>query len=33
MRFDELLDSFYVGWDEFMNMLIELLCWFTILFV
>jgi hypothetical protein len=25
MRFDGLLDSFHVGWDEFVNMLIELM--------
>jgi hypothetical protein len=27
------LTPFHVGWDEFVNMLIELLCWFTILFL
>jgi hypothetical protein len=27
------LTPFYVGWDEFVNMLIEHLCWFTILFL
>jgi hypothetical protein len=26
------LTPFHVGWDEFVNMLIELLCWSTILF-
>jgi hypothetical protein len=27
------LTPFHVGWDEFMNMLIDLICWFTILFL
>jgi hypothetical protein len=27
------LTPFLVSWDEFVNMLIELLCWFTILFL
>jgi hypothetical protein len=27
------LTTFHVGWDEFVNMLIELLCWSTILFL
>jgi hypothetical protein len=27
------LTPFHVGWDEFVNMLIELLCWFMILFL
>jgi hypothetical protein len=27
------LTPFHVGWDVFVNMLIELLCWFTILFL
>jgi hypothetical protein len=27
------LTPFHVGWDEFVNMLIELLCWSTILFL
>jgi hypothetical protein len=27
------LTPFLTGWDEFVNMLIELLCWFTILFL
>jgi hypothetical protein len=36
LDFTFLMDSltpFHVGWDEFVDIFLELLCWFTILFL